>query len=522
MEVTPLQDNLARRVNVGDMLVRAAERFPTKHALIDGDRRFTYPELNVWANQVAHGLLGQGFEAGDRLAIMSANRAEFLVTYFSCAKIGIALVPINLLWGAPEIGYVLGHAKVKAVVVEHGLVEKLAPALQGRGISLFVIDGDGSYAGLSEGRSNDEPECIVANDAALTVLYTSGTTSAPKGVVGSHLAVTMDSLGTALDTTMTNADRITVMLPLFHTAQLNALCTPAITVGASMVVIPAFDPEKVLDLIEAEKITVLFALPMMIRALCEAQARRARDVDFLRLTVYAMAAMPRQDLVRGMELLGCDFSLMFGQTEMSPVATFFRPEHQLSHEGAVGTPATNVRVGIMDAEGRLLSHGETGEIVYRSPQVLTSYLDNPEATAEAFQHGWFHSGDAGHFDQDGVLWFEDRFKDVIKTGGENVSSVEVEKAILELEPAVAEAAVVGLPHAHWTEAITALLVVRQGASVDLDQLEAKLRARTSAFKCPKSFLIVTELPKTATGKVQKAKLRREYTAHYTSGDFGEN
>jgi acyl-CoA synthetase (AMP-forming)/AMP-acid ligase II len=517
---TALLDNLIRRANVGDILLRAAERHPRKEAVIDGARRYTYAALNDWTNQVAHGLLARGFGPGDRLALMSGNRVEFLVTYFACAKLGIALVPINLLWGVGETRYVLSHARCRAVVVEAEHLPRLHEAAPDTGEFLvLVMDGGGadSFDALATARSTSEPECLVPNDAAVSILYTSGTTSAPKGVVASHLGIVMESLGTALETRMTDADRITVMLPLFHTAQLNALCTPAVAAGAAMVVVRGFDAPTVLDLVEQERISVLFALPMMIRALCEEQARKPRRVDSLRLCVYAMAAMPRGDLLRAMDLLGCDFSLMFGQTEMGPVSTFFRPEHQLSHEGAVGTQTVNVRVGIMDPEGRLLPPGETGEIVYRSPQVLTSYLDNPQATAEVFAHGWFHSGDAGHFDEDGMLWFDDRFKDVIKSGGENVSSIEVEKALLEADPGIAEVAVIGLPHARWTEAITAFIVPAPGAQVDLERLSESLRHRLSSFKCPKDIVMQKALPKTATGKVQKAQLRKMHVKHYDGG-----
>ncbi|MEN2388241.1 AMP-binding protein [Comamonas sp. A7-5] len=517
-----LHDNLIRRVNVGDMLLRAAERHPAKDMIVDGPRCFTYAAFNAWVNRVAHGLIAQGFQPGDRLALLSGNRAEFLVTYFACAKAGIALVPINLLWGESEIRYVQGHAKTKAVVVEQALLGKLKGALDEgcNEMPLFVIDPEvgqaPSFDTLGEGHSEGEPEVCVPNEAAITILYTSGTTSAPKGVVGSHLAITMDSLGTALDTRMTDKDRVTALLPLFHTAQLNALCTPAIAAGASIVIFRGFDAAALLDAIERERISVAFALPMMIRLLCDEQARRPRRLDSLRLTVYAMATMPRQDLLRAMELLGCEFSLMFGQTEMSPVATFFRPEHQLSHEGAVGTPATNVRVAIMDDAGHLLTAGQSGEIVYRSAQVLSEYLDNPQATADVFRHGWFHSGDAGHFDGDGVLWFDDRFKDVIKSGGENVSSVEVEKAILETEPMLAEVAVIGLPHPHWTEAITAVVKPGDGQNLDTEGLLRRLREGLSPFKCPKAVIVVPELPKTATGKIQKAQLRRTHADFYRS------
>jgi acyl-CoA synthetase (AMP-forming)/AMP-acid ligase II len=241
----------------------------------------------------------------------------------------------------------------------------------------------------------------------------------------------------------------------------------------------------------------------------EGQRARPRRVDSLRLAVYAMAPMPDTDLRAAIETFGCGFSLMFGQTEMSPVATFFRPEHQLSHPGAAGTPGTNVQVAIMDPQGALLPQGEAGEIVYRSPQALSGYLHNEDATAQAFAHGWFHSGDVGHFDADGILWFKDRFKDVIKSGGENIASIEVEKAIYAAEPAIAEVVVVGLPHARWSEAVTAVVEAALGA---------RLRERLSPYKCPKAYVVLEALPKTATGKIQKAVLRERLAAHY--GDAG--
>jgi acyl-CoA synthetase (AMP-forming)/AMP-acid ligase II len=304
------------------------------------------------------------------------------------------------------------------------------------------------------------------------------------------------------------------MLPFFHTAQLNAFCTPAIAVGATIHVMRGFDAEDLLDMIEAEGLSMTFGLPVMYRTLMDRQTAQPRDVSSLRLAVYAMAPMARDELARAMEIFGCGFSLMFGQTEMSPVSAFFRPEHQLSHAGAAGTPSINVQVGIMDEDGNLLAQGESGEIVYRSPQVLVGYLRNAEATEEAFRHGWFHSGDVGHFDPDGILWFEDRFKDVIKTGGENVASLEVETAIYATEPAILDAAAVGLPHDRWGEAITVFAKLRPGETIEEAVVLAKVRERLSPFKCPKAIIVVEEFPKTATGKVQKVELRRRFAGFY--------
>jgi acyl-CoA synthetase (AMP-forming)/AMP-acid ligase II len=228
-----------------------------------------------------------------------------------------------------------------------------------------------------------------------------------------------------------------------------------------------------------------------------------------------MAPMPDAQLRRCLEVFDCDFYLLFGQTEMSPTATMFRPEHQLSHSGAVGTPVVNVQVAIMNESGKLLPQGEPGEIVYRGPHTMSEYLRNEAATQQAFAHGWFHSGDVGHFDADGILWFSDRHKDVIKTGGENVASIEVEKAIYAADDSVAEAVVVGLPHDHWGEAITAVVVPKDGATIDGQQLADKVKQLIDPYKAPKAALVVDALPRTSTGKVQKNVLRQKFAGHYS-------
>ena len=528
---TAVGSHLIHRVNVGDLVTRSAERLPGREMICDGDRRWSYRDFDAWTNRVAHGLSALGLQKGDALALMSGNRAEFLAVYFACARLGLVCVPINLLWRQHELSHVLTDSRARAAVVEAGLLKQFCTVVEGQEplLGIVVMDWQASGATTPDGigdtplydfdtlaadQSSDIPDVAIEDRAPLSYLYTSGTTSAPKGVIGTHLAIYLESLGTAIDTRMTENDRLSVVLPLFHTAQLNALCTPAIAVGASMVIQRGFDAVGLHEAIERERISVLFALPMMIQQLVERQLAHPRNVSSLRLTVYAMAPMPEAELRRAIEIFGCDFSLMFGQTEMSPVSTFFKPQHQLSHPGAVGTPAVNVQVAIMAPSGELLPTGSTGEIVYRSPQTMAGYLHNPEATAEAFRHGWFHSGDAGHFDVDGILWFEDRFKDVIKTGGENVSSIEVELAIRAAHPDVLEVAAIGLPHQHWGEAITAVIVTQNGGSIDANMLLSAVRERLSPFKCPKAVIHVSELPKTATGKIEKAKLRRTYAAYY--------
>jgi len=288
-------------------------------------------------------------------------------------------------------------------------------------------------------------------------------------------------------------------------------------VGATIYVMRGFDPAVLLDLIEREQITQIFGLPMMYRAMLDHPGFADRDLLSLRRAVYAMAPMPDDLIGRCLTGFGCDFALLFGQTEMSPCTTLFRPEHQLSHIGAVGTPLIGVQVAIMGPDGDLLPPGEAGEIVYRGPSTMSGYLRDEEATATAFAHGWFHSGDVGYFGDDGVLWFTDRYKDVIKTGGENVASIEVEKAVYAADPRVSEVVVVGLPHERWSEAITAFVVPRPGETIDPAGLIVALKARLDGFKVPKAVILVDQLPKTSTGKIQKNVVRSEHSKYYGEG-----
>lgn len=516
------------RVNVGDSLTRTAAARPAQLAVVDGERRFTYAQLNAWVNRIAHGLAHAGWVHGDALGLASGNSAEFLAVYYACAKLGVVCVPINLGWRPDEVAYVLGHARAKGLAVETQLVDAMAEALaKATGVTeVIVLPGLGAtyraepedrlWISLADREAEDtfDPQAQVADRDPLTYLYTSGTTSFPKGVVASHLAVYLESMSAALDSGWNATDRFVAMMPMFHTAQLNAFCTPAVLVGATIHVLRGFDAATLLDLVEREAVTQVFGLPMMFRAMLEHPSFAGRDLSTLRRAVYAMAPMPDPLIRACLDGFGCDFALLFGQTEMSPITTLFRPEHQLSHIGAVGTPMTGVQVAIMGREGQLLPTGEQGEIVYRGPSTMTEYLDDPAATQAAFAHGWFHSGDVGSFDADGVLWFADRFKDVIKSGGENVASIEVEKAVHAAEPRVAEAVVVGLPHERWSEAVTAVVVAKPGETIDEAALIAALKQRLDGFKVPKAVIVVDALPKTSTGKIQKNLLREAHADHY--------
>ncbi len=525
-----LAANLIRRVNVGDTLTRTAWRLPSREAVVDGPRRLTYRELNEAVNRLANALTGHGYRRGDALVLASGNSLEFLLTYYACAKTGVICVPLNLAWGPAEVAYVLDHSRARGVVVESQLVALATAALERvTGVSDVVVAG-GTGAGwraapgrrwltmeqLTDGATAVEPACYVEDRDPVTYLYTSGTTAAPKGVVSSHLAVFIESLSVPLQVHLGPADRSLVMMPLFHTAQLNGFATGLVYLGATLVLQRGFDPAAVLATVEAERITQIFGLPIMYRALMDHPDMGRRDLSSLRLALYAMAPMPETDLRRALELFRCDFALGFGQTEMNPVTTVFLPEHQLSHPGSVGTPVPSVQVAVMGDDGALLPTGRSGEIVYRGPHAMEGYLRDPAATAAAFDGGWFHSGDVGRFDADGLLWFEDRKKDLIKSGGENVASIEVEKALYEAEPGIQEVAVVGLPHERWSEAVTAVVVAKPGVTLTEEDVMRAAASRLPGFKRPKRVLMVDTMPHTATGKIQKQALRAAHRDLYRS------
>jgi fatty-acyl-CoA synthase len=515
----------ARRQTLGDLLHRSARRFPDRTAVLEAGvaspRSRTFAELDADADRIAAALTARGIGPGDRVALLARNGLPYVQAIFGVARAGAVLVPVNFMLGGAEVGYVLGHSGAVGLLAQDALLGAADEAVEVTDATArlrvrAVIDADGDreawepFGALLEDRGDPVPDPLVASDAPAQVMYTSGTESRPKGAVLSHEALIANYSTCMVDGEMRSADVQVHALPLFHVAQQHVFLVPAIQLGMTSVVLPSPDPALVLETIEAHAATTFFAPPTVWIGLLRHPDFDTRDLSSLAKGYYGAAIMPVEVLKelsrRRPELRLWNF---YGQTEMAPLSTVLRPEDQLRKAGSAGRAALNVEARIAAPDGSEVPAGEIGEIVLRSPHAIHGYLDAPDRTAAAFGGGWFHSGDLGVQDDEGYITVVDRIKDMIKTGGENVASREVEEAIYAHE-AVAEVAVVGLSHPEWIECVVAVVVPREGASVDPEALRVHCRERLAGFKVPKAFQVIDALPKNASGKILKRDLRERF------------
>ncbi len=523
--VDPLQYNLATRVNLGDVLTRAATMFPDRVAVVDGDEPVTYRRLTETADRLGHALLGLGLPHQAPVALMMTNSWRFLATYFACARAGLVALPLNVMLSPEGLGWILDDAGATVIVADGALRGLLEATLAGSlAVETVVVVGATATApvatrttyGWDDLVAGEQPrplEVLVDDRDSAQCLYTSGTTSRPKGVLTSHVAVTIALTSNALvmgSRWGSSPSTMLVVLPFFHVTALNTLAMPILMMGGT-VVLPGgkFDPGVVLDAIERHRATHLMMLPIMHAACVAAQAQRPRDLSSVQMAIYAMAPMPSHllDEVDAM-YPSADVVLGSGQTEVVPATVMQWAEHRHTAPDSWGPSVPSVLTRAMGPDGAVLDPGRTGELVYRAPNVCSGYWNNPEANEVAFEHGWFHSGDIGHIDDEGVVWFTDRLKDIIKSGGENVSSVAVEAVVLGV-PGVAECTVIGVPDERWGEVVCAVVV--PDGTVPSAELEDRViehaREHLAGFESPKVVRIVDALPKTATGKVQKHEVR---------------
>jgi fatty-acyl-CoA synthase len=508
----------ARQHSVGDLLRRTALRYPDKLAVVAGERRVTYAEFDQSVNRCAHALAAQGLSHGDRLALLSHNCWQYAVLVYATARLGAVLVPVNFMLGAEEIAFILGHSGASGMVTESALAPTAEKAIASAGLQGGVRGSIGPVAGWEDVDSwidsgDDSPvEVLVADDDPLRLMYTSGTESRPKGVLLSSKSLISQYVSCAIDGGMTADDIEVHALPMYHCAQLDCFFSVDVYLGATSVILPGPDPAALLATIERERVTKLFCPPTVWISLLRHPDFDTRDLSSLRKGYYGASPMP-VEVLRELQTRLPDVRLwnFYGQTEMAPLATILRPDEQLPHAGSAGRASLNVETRVVDEFDNELPPGAVGEIVHRSPHAALGYYLDEEKTAAAFRNGWFHSGDLGVIDADGYLAVVDRKKDMIKTGGENVASREVEEAIYQLA-GVAEVAVFGISHPHWIEAVTAVVVPKPGVTLTAEQVDAHARTVLAGFKRPKYVVFADALPKNPSGKILKKDLRTEYAA----------
>ena len=506
-----------------DFARRARKLYGGREAVVDGALRLTYEQFLDRCDRWSSRLLELGVRQGDRVAYIAPNTHSQLESFYAVPQIGAVLVPINYRLTAADFAYLINHSGAKVVCAHRDYLEAVdGIRSQLKSVENFVAldearDGWLDYeALLSQGPSDFARPRIQENDL-LTINYTSGTTSRPKGVMITHRNAYLNSVGTLVHERMTCDDRYLWTLPMFHANGWTFVWTVT-AAGATHVCLPRVDPQRVFELIDRERITILCAAPTVLIGFANAEEELRRNVR-PGVRVMTAGAPPAASTIERLEgELGWTVTQLYGLTETTPFITVCEPraEHeQLSRRDRAIIKArqgveliTSGETTVVDDNGAEVPHdGETvGEIVVRGNVVMAGYYNDTPATAQAIRDGWFHTGDAAVIHPDSYIEIRDRLKDVIISGGENISSIEVEGVLLR-HPAVQEVAIVGLPHERWGEAPHAFVVVRNGAVATAEDLIEFARSQLAHFKAPQGVTFVDELPKTATGKIQKYVLR---------------
>ncbi len=510
----------ARRQTLADLVRRSARRHPSRLAIVCGDVRWTYAEFADVVERVAAGLASRGVATGDRVAILARNSHAFAAMRFAVARLGAVFVPLNFMLKAPEAAFILRHSGARWLATDSDLASlaREAAALD-TAVDRFVwlpsehasepVDGMTTFDELAA-CDDAPPDPAIAADALAQIVYTSGTESLPKGAMLTHDAVIAQYVSCIVEEAFARDDRVLHALPLFHCAQLDAFLGPYLYVGATNVITASPTPDNLLPLLERHAIDSFFAPPTIWIGLLRSPRFDPSKLSALKKGYYGASIMPVEVLRElATRLPAVRLWNLYGQTEIAPLATLLGPDRQLVKPGSAGRAALNVETRVVDDAMNDVPPGVVGEIVHRSPHLMLGYYHDVERTAAAFEGGWFHSGDLGTFDEDGDLTVVDRKKDMIKTGGENVASREVEESLYRLA-AISEAAVIGVPHPRWIEAVVAVVVAKDGETLDEGAVLAHCRAELAGFKVPKRVVVVATLPKNPSGKLLKRELRTRY------------
>jgi fatty-acyl-CoA synthase len=498
---------------VARILTRSASRYGDRLALTFEERTWTYASLEDAVGRVAHRLRALGLEPGDRVSALGRNSDAYLLLFLGCARAGLVHVPINYNARGDELAYLLTQPEPRIAFADAALAPRIDEVSGAVGDLRrgSLRDGHGENDVLAWALDEGGPVHVedgVSDDQLVQLLYTSGTTARAKGAMMTHRAFVHEYISCIVGLQMSSDDVILHALPLYHSAQMHVFMLPGLAMGTANHLIEDPRVDVLLQRVARHRITSLFLPPTVWVDVANSPALAGADLSSLRQCYYGASIMP-MPILRALQsrLDGVRFYNCFGQSEIGPLATVLPPEEAHTRPDSVGRAVLFVQTRVVDGEMNDVAPGELGEVVYRSPQLCTGYWGKPEETEAAFAGGWFHSGDLVRIDDEGYMVVVDRIKDVVNTGGVLVATREVED-VLYGHPAVAEAAVIGVPHPRWIEAICAIVVRK--SDVDSEELTAHCRVHLSAQKVPKEIHFADALPRNASGKLLKRELREVY------------
>ncbi|MEQ8839948.1 MAG: long-chain-fatty-acid--CoA ligase [Acidimicrobiales bacterium] len=507
--------------NIGLFITKRAQLSPGVDAVVDvaSGTRLNYVELNERCNRVANGMTDAGLEQGDRVATLLMNGPEFVETFFGVAKVGGVIVALNWRLVADELSFILTDAGATTLVFGTAFNE-LVTELESRGtdgtqVTKWIHVGDAAdrpafadgYADMLAGASTDEPDVVACDDDLLFIMYTSGTTGLPKGVMHSHKTAIWSVITGNATADVRYGDRYLICLPLFHVGALNPMLA-TFHKGGSAVIMAEFDPVKIWEVFRDEKITVTLAVPAMLNFMLLTYDKEAHDISKLRWVMSGAAPVP-VSLIETYAAMDIEIHQVYGLTETCGPGCLISPDDALVRAGSTGKAFFHTEVKVVDEKGEVCDADEAGEVWLRGPHMMVGYWNRPEATAESITpEGWLRTGDIAVMDGDGFVYIQDRVKDMIISGGENVYPAEIENVLMSMD-GVTEAAVIGVPSEKWGESPLAI-VVRSDESLTAQQVLEYCDGKLARFKLPKLVEFADVIPRNPTGKVLKRVLREQY------------
>ena len=510
-------------MHIGYFLDIARHRHPEKTALVSKGRTYTYAQLYDRVQRLMVALEGLGVRKGDRVATLMWNRSEMVECYLAAVRLGAVFTPLNYRLHSREIAYLLAHAEPSAIITEdkcQDLCLKAAKEITGSGpiisTAAQVPPGVLRYEEMLDAQGESATLVKVNSCDAAQLMYTSGTTGRPKGVVLSHENVIWNGLNMIKAREDASGDVAMIAGPMFHSAALNSHYTSRLMLGATSVIVAKFEPHAFMQLLQKERVSVVSGNPTMFNILLENCQAGEYDTSNVTKVTSGADKLPIQLAEKLLKFFpGAEGVFdVFGCTECSPCVTTLHAKDSLRKSGSVGKPLPYLEMKVLDNLGRQVGPGEVGEVVVRGPVVMQGYYRQPEETAKVLsEDGWLHTGDMVRMDEEGFLFVVDRKKDMVITGGENVSSYEVEQAVAT-HPAVSRVAVVGIPDPKWGEKIVAVVVPKNKQDVTADEVRVHSRSLLAGYKTPKEVIFVERLPMSGTGKVQKNVLRKLCADHF--------